>query len=163
MSRMIVLAVLGSLILPGQALAQALPPAGSAGAGNAPISGVPYGPANPRSLSDPSGIGSAAARAEARRLGNLGSMLAYGRTLRRAYEETGGEAPGHEIPLPGAIQLISDAHGTPLPVARHPVGESHEIPPSAMDVAFTGRGSAWSVQFVPSQRPATATVLLSPR
>lgn len=56
----LVLAVLGSLCLPGQALAQALPPAGSAGAGNAPISGVPYGPANPRSASDPSGIGNAA-------------------------------------------------------------------------------------------------------
>jgi hypothetical protein len=62
MSRMtvLVLAVLGSLVLPGQAFAQALPPAGSAGAGNAPISGVPYGPANPRSASDPSGIGNAA-------------------------------------------------------------------------------------------------------
>jgi hypothetical protein len=62
MSRMtaLVLAVLGSLVLPGQALAQLTPPAGSAGAGNAPISGVPYGPANPRVLSDPSGIGRAA-------------------------------------------------------------------------------------------------------
>ena len=62
MYRMIVLvlAVLGSLVLPGQAFAQALPPAGSAGAGNAPISGVPYGPANPRSTFDPSGIGNAA-------------------------------------------------------------------------------------------------------
>src|ERR1700730_4475151 len=55
-----VLAVFGSLVLSGQAFPQALPPAGSAGAGNAPISGVPYGPANPRSLSDPSGIGNAA-------------------------------------------------------------------------------------------------------
>jgi hypothetical protein len=61
MSRLtvLVLAVLGSLVLPGQALAQLTPPAGSAGAGNAPISGVPYGPANPRPLSDPSGIGNA--------------------------------------------------------------------------------------------------------
>ena len=61
MSRMtlLVLAVLGGLCLPGQAFAQLTPPAGSAGAGNAPISGVPYGPANPRSLSDPSGIGNA--------------------------------------------------------------------------------------------------------
>ena len=56
----LVLAVLGSLVLPGQAFAQLTPPAGSAGAGNAPISGVPYGPANPRSLSDPSGIGNGA-------------------------------------------------------------------------------------------------------
>ena len=61
MSRMtaLVLAVLGSLLLSGQAFAQLTPPAGSAGAGNAPISGIPYGPANPRSLSDPSGIGNA--------------------------------------------------------------------------------------------------------
>ena len=61
MSRMtvLVLAVLGSLYLPGQALAQLTPPAGSAGAGNSAISGVPYGPANPRVLSDPSGIGNA--------------------------------------------------------------------------------------------------------
>ena len=55
----IVVAALGGLYLPGQAFAQALPPAGSAGAGSAPVSGVPYGPANPRSLSDPSGIGNA--------------------------------------------------------------------------------------------------------
>jgi len=61
MSRMtaLVLAVLGSLYLPGQAFAQLTPPAGSAGAGNSAISGVPYGPANPRALSDPSGIGNA--------------------------------------------------------------------------------------------------------
>ncbi|HEY2246926.1 MAG TPA: hypothetical protein VGH70_05740 [Bradyrhizobium sp.] len=56
----LVFAVLGSLALPGSAFAQMTPPAGSAGAGNAPISGVPYGPANPRSASDPSGIGNAA-------------------------------------------------------------------------------------------------------
>lgn len=61
MSRMTVLglAVLGSLYLSGQAFAQLTPPAGSAGAGNSPISGVPFGPANPRVLSDPSGIGNA--------------------------------------------------------------------------------------------------------
>src|SRR5689334_3758595 len=55
----LVLAILGSLVLPGQAFAQFAPPAGSAGAGPSAISGVPYGPANPRSLSDPSGIGNA--------------------------------------------------------------------------------------------------------
>ena len=62
MSRMtaLVLAVLGGLVLPGQAFAQLTPPAGSAGAGNAPINGIPYGPANPRIGSDPSGIGNAA-------------------------------------------------------------------------------------------------------
>jgi hypothetical protein len=46
-------------------------------------------------------IGMAAARAEPMRVGNLGQMLAYARTVRRAYEEGGGEAPGREIPLPG--------------------------------------------------------------
>lgn len=54
-----VLAVLGSLYLQGQAFAQLTPPAGSAGVGNSAISGVPFGPANPRVLSDPSGIGNA--------------------------------------------------------------------------------------------------------
>lgn len=48
------------LIVPAQALAQLTPPAGSAGAGNSPINGIPFGPANPRALSDPSGIGNAA-------------------------------------------------------------------------------------------------------
>jgi hypothetical protein len=59
MSRIIplVVAVLVSPCLAGQAFAQLTPPAGSAGAGMAPINGIPYGPANPRSASDPSGIG----------------------------------------------------------------------------------------------------------
>ncbi len=55
----LVLFVALALIAPARALAQLTPPAGSAGAGNSPISGVPFGPANPRSLSDPSGIGNA--------------------------------------------------------------------------------------------------------
>jgi len=62
MSRHFALALalaIGSLILPAQAFAQLTPPAGSAGAGNSPINGVPFGPANPRALSDPSGIGNA--------------------------------------------------------------------------------------------------------
>src|SRR5438477_13039541 len=58
-SALVLVLLLGSLVAPGSAYAQLTPPAGSAGAGNAPISGVPYGPANPRSLSDPSGIGNA--------------------------------------------------------------------------------------------------------
>lgn len=49
-----------ALIAPARAFAQLTPPAGSAGAGSSPISGVPFGPANPRALSDPSGIGNAA-------------------------------------------------------------------------------------------------------
>ena len=55
----VLVVALGFLSVPGQAFAQLTPPAGSAGAGNSPISGVPFGPANPRALSDPSGIGNA--------------------------------------------------------------------------------------------------------
>jgi hypothetical protein len=56
----LVLFVALALIAPARAFAQLTPPAGSAGAGNSSISGVPVGPANPRALSDPSGIGNAA-------------------------------------------------------------------------------------------------------
>ena len=56
----LVLTVALGLIAPAKAFAQLTPPAGSAGAGNSPISGVPFGPANPAALSDPSGIGNAA-------------------------------------------------------------------------------------------------------
>jgi hypothetical protein len=42
------------------AVAQWVPPAGSAGAGSSAVSGIPTGPANPSVLSDPSGIGNAA-------------------------------------------------------------------------------------------------------
>jgi hypothetical protein len=48
-----------ALMAPASAFAQLTPPAGSAGAGNSSISGVPFGPANPSALSDPSGIGNA--------------------------------------------------------------------------------------------------------
>ena len=57
-SPLVLLATL-ALFTPATALAQLVPPAGSAGAGNSAISGVPFGPANPRVLSDPSGIGNA--------------------------------------------------------------------------------------------------------
>jgi hypothetical protein len=56
----LVLSVAIVLFAPVSASAQLTPPAGSAGAGNSAISGVPFGPANPRALSDPSGIGNAA-------------------------------------------------------------------------------------------------------
>jgi hypothetical protein len=58
-SALVLALALGSLIMPAQAFAQLTPPAGSAGAGNSAISGVPFGPANPGVLSDPSGIGNA--------------------------------------------------------------------------------------------------------
>ena len=52
-------------------------------------------------------IGMVAERAESMRIGNLGRMLAYARTVRRSYEEGGGEAPGREIPLPGLVDAQS--------------------------------------------------------
>ena len=52
-------------------------------------------------------VGMAAARVEPMRVGNLGSMLAYTRTQRRAHEQHGGEAPGTEIPLPGLAKAES--------------------------------------------------------
>jgi hypothetical protein len=55
----VVILLLGSLVAPASAYAQLTPPAGSAGVGNSAISGVPFGPANPSVLSDPSGIGNA--------------------------------------------------------------------------------------------------------
>jgi hypothetical protein len=58
-SALVLALTLGSLIVPAKAFAQLTPPAGSAGAGSSAISGVPFGPANPRVLSDPSGIGNA--------------------------------------------------------------------------------------------------------
>src|SRR3954452_22014096 len=57
---LVLVLLLGVLIAPERSYAQLTPPAGSAGAGNSPISGVPFGPANPRGLSDPSGLGNAA-------------------------------------------------------------------------------------------------------
>jgi hypothetical protein len=56
---LVLILLLGSLAAPASAYAQLTPPAGSAGAGNSPINGIPFGPANPRVLSDPSGIGNA--------------------------------------------------------------------------------------------------------
>jgi hypothetical protein len=56
---LVLLVLLGSLAAATSARAQLTPPAGSAGAGNSPINGIPFGPANPAALSDPSGIGNA--------------------------------------------------------------------------------------------------------
>jgi hypothetical protein len=51
--------LLGSLAVPASAYAQLTPPAGSAGAGSTAINGIPFGPANPSVVSNPSGIGNA--------------------------------------------------------------------------------------------------------
>ncbi|MBR1123305.1 hypothetical protein JQ628_17395 [Bradyrhizobium lablabi] len=47
------------VLSPATSWAQLTPPAGSAGAGNSSISGIPPGPANNPTLYDPSGIGNA--------------------------------------------------------------------------------------------------------
>jgi hypothetical protein len=52
-------------------------------------------------------IGMVAERAESMRVGNLRQMLAYARSVRRSYEQRGGEAPGREIPLPGLASAES--------------------------------------------------------
>jgi len=59
-SLLVLILLLGSLAAPESAYAQLTPPAGSAGAGSTAINGIPFGPANPSVVSDPSGIGNAA-------------------------------------------------------------------------------------------------------
>jgi len=51
----VLILLLGSLLAPVSVSAQLVPPAGTAGAGLTPIHGVPFGPHNPASASDPSG------------------------------------------------------------------------------------------------------------
>jgi hypothetical protein len=51
------LALLLVVLSPTQSRAQLTPPAGSAGAGNSAISGIPAGPANNPTVYNPSGIG----------------------------------------------------------------------------------------------------------
>ena len=55
----LLLALLVVVLSPTQSLAQLTPPAGSAGAGNSAISGIPAGPANNPTVYNPSGIGNA--------------------------------------------------------------------------------------------------------
>ena len=88
-----------ALIAPATAFAQLTPPAGSAGAGNSAISGVPFGPANPAALSDPSGIGNAASA-----------------------------PPPRSTPPPPVVSYGSDSASTPRArLAPAPVGASQRI------------------------------------
>ena len=104
-SALVLVLALGSLILPAQAFAQLTPPAGSAGAGNSAISGVPFGPANPRVLSDPSGIGNVS------RIPPLGTnppapQVSYGSVNSLPPSRTRVVTP----PYAGASQQIISAH-----------------------------------------------------
>ena len=107
----LVLAVLGSLSVQGRAFAQLTPPAGSAGAGPSAVSGIPYGPANPRSLSDPSGIGNAGAVPPLRN--NYG---AYTSSPAQALPSARSRVVAP--PYVGATQRITSAH------AIEPTGKS---------------------------------------
>jgi hypothetical protein len=104
-SALVLALALGSLIVSAQAFAQLTPPAGSAGAGNSPISGVPFGPANPRVLADPSGIGNAS------RIPPLGTNspvppVSYGSVNSSSPSRARVVTP----PYAGASQRITSAH-----------------------------------------------------
>jgi hypothetical protein len=105
-SVLVLVLALGSLILPAQAFAQLTPPAGSAGAGNSAISGVPFGPANPRVLSDPSGIGNAAL-VPPLRANPPPQTSSYGSVNSSPPSRTRVVAP----PYAGASQRITSARG----------------------------------------------------
>lgn len=59
MIRAALIALMFLALSSASSLAQLTPPAGSAGAGNSSISGIPAGPANNPTVYDPSGIGNA--------------------------------------------------------------------------------------------------------
>jgi hypothetical protein len=96
---------LGGLIVPTQAFAQLTPPAGSAGAGNSAISGVPFGPANPRVLSDPSGIGNASSIPPLR-TNSPAPSVSYGSVNSLPQSGTRVVTPSYA----GASQRIVNAH-----------------------------------------------------
>lgn len=105
-SMLLLVLALGSLIVPTQAFAQLTPPAGSAGAGNSPISGVPFGPANPRVLADPSGIGNASS-VPPLRTNSPAPPVSYGSVDPLPPSRTRVVTP----PYAGASQRIISAHG----------------------------------------------------
>ena len=111
-------------VLAGQVFAQLTPPAGTAGAGLAPINGIPYGPANPRPASDPSGIGNYSSvpplRSNNPTITVPQAPLAPARTVAPTY-------------YPGASQQIINAQ------AVEPKGKTRHRRPSRREVSsFTG-------------------------
>jgi hypothetical protein len=124
-SVLVLVLLIGGLVAPGSAYAQLTPPAGSAGAGNSPISGVPFGPANPRVLSDPSG------------LGNASSVPPLGRnpsTPVVSSTPTVSSPSGVAAPYAGASQRIISADQVH---SRKPRGRGHQ--PGRPQVSkFTG-------------------------
>jgi hypothetical protein len=113
-SALVLALALGSLIVPAQAFAQLTPPAGSAGAGNSAISGVPFGPANPRVLSDPSGIGNASLIPPLR-TNSPAPPVSYGSVNSLPPSRTRVVTP----PYAGASQrIIISAHRSKAPIRR---------------------------------------------
>jgi hypothetical protein len=76
----------------------------------------------------------AAARCAPIRLGNLRQMSKYARTVRRSYEESGGIAPGPEVPVPGLVDAKSRV-AVPATALGQLVGVV--VVESAEEVAFT--------------------------
>ena len=133
-SALVLLLLLGGA--PGGAHAQLTPPAGSAGAGNSAISGVPFGPANPSVLSDPSGIGNAS------RIPPLGTNTPVsppGRPRTRPFIAVtrGGALRGrvtaHHQPTAGRVQTAPGP--PPRPSAGQPL--YGDLP------GLLGRGARW--------------------
>ena len=125
-SAVVLALVLGSLVVATPAVAQLTPPAGSAGAGNSPISGVPFGPANPRALSDPSGFGNAA-RIPPLRSNTPVPPASYGSVY---------TSPPSRVVTPayaGASQRVIDAHS--VKPRRHAPGHRRS---RAQASTFTG-------------------------
>jgi hypothetical protein len=115
-SALVLALALGSLMVPAQAFAQLTPPAGSAGAGNSAVNGIPFGPANPRVLSDPSGIGNASS------IPPLGTntpvpTVSYGSVNPLPPSRTGVVTPSYHA---GPSQQIFSAHSF-APRSKAPV------------------------------------------
>jgi hypothetical protein len=115
-------------------------------------------------------IGMAAARAAPMRVGNLGRMLAYARSVRREYEEH-GESPGREIPLPGLADAESQV-AVPAMVLGQLVGvlaieSEHRLAFSPDDEALltvVATIVAGAIEIQGAQdRASTATVDATPR
>jgi hypothetical protein len=114
-SALVLALALGSLIVPAPAPGQLTPPAGSAGAGNSPISGVPFGPANPRALSDPSGIGNASS-VPPLRTNSPAATVTSGSVYSSSPSRTRVVAPSYA----GSSQRIISAHNV-APRSKAPV------------------------------------------
>jgi hypothetical protein len=113
------LALLCGLMAPAGAFAQFPPPAGSAGAGNSAINGIPYGPANPSVVGDPSGFGNAS------RIPPLGTNAPAPPTSYGSLSSSPAPRPVVTPYYVGASQrIISPPHAYPRRTPIRPRGRS---------------------------------------